>query len=113
MFPVNIMVTIKIGESEMEFDRISSVDENWIIQNVNRRRQDFKTVCVRVTLHTDAVSIILIGGECIGGGGGSARRLTQEEEDALELWEKLGLKGSRVDAGKLVGFFKQVRRIAE
>ena len=107
------MVTIKIGENEMEFDTISSVDENWIIQHINRRRHDGKTICVRVTLHTDAVNIILTGGECIGGGGGSARRLTQEEEDAFELWERLGLNGSRVDAGKLVAFFKQVRRIAE
>lgn len=107
------MVTIKIGGSEITFENISSVDENWIIQHINGLRHDDKVICIRVTLHTDAVNIILTGGECVGNRGGVGRVLTQEEEDAFDLWEKLGLNRGRVEGGKVVAFFKQVRRIAE
>lgn len=107
------MVTIKIGGSELTFNNISLVDENWIIQQINGLRHDDKAICVRVTLHTDAVNIILTGGECTGNSGGVARTLTQEEADVFDLWEKLGLNGRRVEGGKVVAFFKQVGRIAE
>jgi hypothetical protein len=107
------MVTIKIGSDEMTFNSVAAVDENWVIQHVNARRHDNEVMCVRVMLHTASVNIILSGGECLGSSGGGARPLTTEEDEAFELWEKLGLSSKRIEGGKLVAFFKQVRRIAE
>ncbi|MGE0244008.1 MAG: hypothetical protein AB7Q37_00060 [Pyrinomonadaceae bacterium] len=107
------MVTIKIGNDELTFNSIAAVDENWVIQHVNARRHDTAPVCVRVTLNTDSVNIILSGGECVGSSGGGARPLTTEEDAAYDLWDKLGLNTQRIEGGKLVAFFKQVRRIAE
>lgn len=107
------MVTIKIGGIEMRFPGVSSVDENWINQEVNGLRRDGKPVCVRVTLHEGDVNIILTTANCVGNGLGGVRTLTKNEEDAFDLWEKLGLNNGEITGGKVVAFFKQVRKLVE
>lgn len=107
------MVTIKIGGNEMRFPGVSSVDENWINQEINGLKRDGKPVCVRVTLHEGDVNIILTTANCVGNGPGGVRTLTKSEEDAFDLWEKLGLKNGEVSGGKVVAFFKQVRKLVE
>ena len=42
------MIRIRIGEAERE---LASADENWINEQINRRRAHGQKVCVRVTVH--------------------------------------------------------------
>lgn len=41
------MIKIKIGEAEGE---LGSIEESWINQQINRRRADGLSVCVRVVV---------------------------------------------------------------
>jgi len=50
------MITVRIGETEKE---LGQVDESWINQQINRRRADGITVCVRVFIKKHDVDMVL------------------------------------------------------
>ncbi len=61
------MVKIRIGTSERD---LREIDESWINQQVNLRRNDGVTVCARVTIHDDMVNMVLSTADCPEMGGG-------------------------------------------
>ena len=101
------MVTIKIGESERS---LPDADVNWVNQQINRRRAEGLTVCVRVTIKTQAVNVILATPGCASSGGAS-RRLTEEEQRVFDLWQQRGLNQSDFSSGNVVAFIKQLDRV--
>ena len=108
------MVTVKIGASERQFERVDRIEENWINQQINGLKKDGHSVCVRVTIREGAVNLSLTTPDCPASGGGGYRRpLNTEENNVSEFWNNLGLNSSGFQSGKLIAFFKQIRRITD
>lgn len=100
------MITVRIAEEERQLD---AADEQWINQQINRRRADGQTVCVRVTVHKDDLDVVLSTPNCASGGGGRPPR--PREREVLDLWNQRGLNDINFTGGNLVAFLKQLKRL--
>jgi len=58
------MIRVRVGSDER--DMTGSVDEQWINQEINRRRAAGESVCVRVTIHDAEVNVALATPTCGG-----------------------------------------------
>lgn len=101
------MIRIRIGDQERDYD---SADENWINQQINRRRADGLQVCVRVTIHVGDMDMILSTPTC-GTSAGDGRRARPSEREVFDLWNRRGLDSADFSGGNLVAFMKQLRRL--
>lgn len=101
------MTKIKIGSDERRFE---DADEGWINQQITRRRRDGENVCVRVTIHTDVLNMLLCTPTC-GGGFGGCRPPNRHEKEVFDLWNQSGLNCDSFTGGGVVSFLKRVRRI--
>lgn len=99
------MITVRIAEEERQLD---AVDEQWINQQINRRRADGQSVCVRVTVHKDGLDMVLSTPNCASGSGGRPPR--PREREVFDLWDQRGLNDTDFTGGSLVAFLKQLRR---
>lgn len=98
------MIRIRIGEAERE---LANADEHWITQQINRRRANGQTVCVRVTVHDGELNMELSTPTCETSGRGRPPR--PKEKKVFDLWNKLGLDEADFTGGNLVAFLKQLR----
>jgi hypothetical protein len=83
------MIKIRIGETERE---LGSADESWWInQQINQRRADGLTVCVRVIVKEGDLDMILSTPTCRASEG-SGRPPRPREKTVFDLWNQRGLK---------------------
>jgi len=101
------MIKIQIGGEERELDK---ADEHWINQQINRRREDGRTVCVRVTILEGDLDMVLSTPTC-GASGGGSRPPRPGEKEVLDLWNKRGLNKADFAGGNLVAFLKQLKSV--
>ncbi len=104
------MIVIKIGSGERQFSSVSDIDESWINQQIRRRKDDGLDVCVQVSVQREAVDMRLSTPACKGYGGGN-RRATEQEQGIFDLWDKHGLNAADFTGGKVIAFFKQLRKL--
>jgi hypothetical protein len=103
------MITIKIAEEERQLD---TVDEQWINQQISRRRADGQSVCVRVTIQEGGLDMVLSTPNCgTSGGGGRPRPPRPQEKEVFDLWNQRGLNDADFTSGNLVAFLKQFKRL--
>lgn len=98
-------VRITIGSVERN---LADADSSWINQQVNGLRRDNLPVCVRVSIQTQDVNIMLSTSDCPAGPGGS-RQLRPSEASLFDLWAKLHLNESTFSAGNLIAFLHQIK----
>ena len=101
------MIIIRIGNDERE---LSSADGHWINQQINRRRDDGQTVCVRITIKEDDLDMVLSTPTC-GASGGGGRPPHPREKEVFGLWNQRGLNNADFTGGNLVAFLKQLKRL--
>ena len=100
------MFTVTInGETRDATD----VPESWINQQINQRRRDGISPCVRVRIKTSDVDVGLTTPQCRGAAGG--RRLTSREAQIIDLWRKRGLTNDEFTGGNVVAFLRQVQTL--
>lgn len=100
------MIKIRIDETEID---ISSADESWINQQINRRRADGLSVCVRVIIKEGDLDMILSTPTCASTGGGRPPR--PHEKEVFNLWNERGLNERNFTGGNLIAFLKQLKHI--
>jgi hypothetical protein len=98
------MIRVQIGDEERD---LASADEQWINQQINRRRADGETVCVRVTINQGGLNMVLATPTC-GPGSGGGRRPNHDEQRVFDLWDKRGLAKGEFTGGNVVAFLKQL-----
>lgn len=101
------MINVKIGEAERD---LGSADESWINQQINRRRADGLSVCVRVIVKEGDLDMILSTPTC-GSSGGGGRPPRPREKSVFSLWNQPGLNEYDFTGGNLIAFLKQLKHI--
>ncbi len=101
------MIKIIIGEAERE---LGAIDESWVTQQINRRRADGLSVCVRVFVKEGGLDMILSTPNCEPIGGGR-RPPRPDEKSVINLWEQEKLNEPDFTGGNLIAFLKQLRQI--
>ena len=102
------MITIKICDYERQFTQVKDIDEQWINQQINRRKDCGEVVFVRVIINVGNINIGLTTPNCPGGSGGSSRPLNRIESAVVDLWNKRGLDDPNFNGGNLIAFLKQL-----
>ncbi len=97
------MVILGIGSEQRPADR---VDEEWINQQIDRRRADGQTVCVTVTVDQDGLNMVLSTPGCHAGGSG--RRPRAKEKEIFDLWNQAGLNDPQFSGANVVAFLKRL-----
>lgn len=98
---------IEIEINGQKYDALE-VNEGFLIEQVRKRQNDGKSVCILVRINQSGIELTFSCGNC-GGGGEGGRPLSKEEQQVVRLWEKLGCGGSEINPGKLIAFIKQVK----
>jgi hypothetical protein len=101
------MITICIAGEERRFE---DVQESWINQQINRRRQDGKPICIQVSIRQGSINLLLSTPACSSGTGGS-RIPNRDENQVLDLWRRRGLNDIDFSSGNVVAFLKQMKQI--
>jgi hypothetical protein len=101
------MIEIRIEEAERD---LRSADESWINQQINRRRADGVSVCVKVTVKEGDLDMILSTPTC-GSSGGGGRPPRPREKTVFNLWNQRGLNQPDFTGGNLIAFLKQLKHI--
>jgi len=97
-------VSVRIGGETRELDAAS---ENWINDQLKRRRSGGQDVCVQVGVHAGDIQLSLTTPGC-GGGLGGGRQANSRELDIIELWNRLHLNQATFTGGNLIAFLKQL-----
>ena len=101
------MVMIRIGSDTR---RLEDVDESWITQQVNNRRNEGLPICLEVTIRTGSLDMKLATPAC-GPGASGGRAPRPDEAEIFQLWNKLQLGSDDFSGGNVVAFIKQLRRL--
>lgn len=101
-----MVVRIQIAD---ETRMLTEADPEWINQQVNRRKADGLSVCVRVMIEEGSVHLNLSTPGCAALGGGS-RIPNAEEQRILDLWRKHHLDEASFTGGNVVSFLKQIAK---
>ena len=99
------MITIRIGNDERRYEELS---EQWITQQINRRREDNVPPCVIVSINQPGLNMTLSTPGCASAGGGG-RVPNDQERRIFDLWARLGLDGFNFTGGNVVAFIKHLR----
>lgn len=86
--------------------RLSDVNMNWIHEQIDGRRNDRQTVCVRVEIDEPPIKMGLSTPGCPPSSGG--RPFRPEESSIHEVWDQLRLNDERFTAGNLNAFLRRL-----
>lgn len=99
------MITIRVGNDERRYEDLS---EQWITQQINRRREDNVPPCVIVSVRQPGLNITL-STPGYASAGGAGRAPNDQERLIIDLWERLGLNGLSFTGGNVIAFIKHLR----
>jgi hypothetical protein len=102
------MNTISIGNESRSLEQ---ADPEWITQQIQRRRQDAASVCVRIQINSPDLNISFATPSCASSGRGGGRPPNAREREVLDLWAKHGLNDQQFSPGSVVAFVKQALRL--
>lgn len=100
------MISISIGETERE---LADATPDWINQQINRRRDDRRPVCVRVRIDCPGVKMTVASPACPS--GMATRPPNCDEKRIFGLWAKRGLDKEDFTGGNLVAFLRQLQDV--
>jgi hypothetical protein len=99
------MIRISIDGVERTLEQAS---QSWLRDEIETRRKSGRSVCVRVTINSGALNMVLTTPACSGGGGGG-RPPTPEEKRIFDLWAKREMNTNDFVVGQLNAFLNEVK----
>jgi hypothetical protein len=98
------MIRITIGNSERSIDEAKL---SWLREQIESRRNDGTSVCVKVLIKSGPLNLLLATPCCGGSVGGRAP--SPEELKILRLWEKRGMNHDRFEIAQLAAFLNEIK----
>ena len=89
---------------------IEQVTQSWLREEIESRRKAGQNVCVRVTIKSGSLDLILGTPACASGGGGG-RAPNPQEKELFELWAKRGMNNNEFNVGQLTAFLNEIKKI--
>lgn len=103
------MITLQIGTSER---RDGEIEKRWIQDQVNSRKKNGESVCVRIHIQCGDVNLRLKSRDCSKSTGGS-RPLNNKEQHIVDEWTQKGFPNKDINPGMVVSFWEFLKRTCE
>lgn len=87
---------------------LSNISERWINQQINIRKRDGLSICVRVIINEDHLNLSLIT-SAFPQSVTCGRAPNRYESEVFDLWDKIGLNKENFNGGNLIVFLKQLK----
>jgi len=100
------VITVNIGQEQRS---LHEATPEWINQQIQRRRADGESVCVRVSILEGGLDMALSTPNYMNSGGGG-RPPSSNEKEIFHLWRERGLDDPHFSGGNLVAFLAQLKR---
>lgn len=100
------MITVSIGSSTAAGEQAS---QGWIAEQIRRRQVDGQSPCVRVSIRTGEVDLVLITKAC-GAGQGPAPDHSARERRIIDLWRRHVFDQPEIVPGGLIAFLQHLHR---
>jgi hypothetical protein len=100
------MVTVSIGQEERAIDEVTL---DWIDDQIQRRRANRQSICIKVTVRTAAANLVFATQGC-GGSGGGGGSYSAREQDLIEMWKSSKLSDADFAAGNVWAFVRRLRQ---
>jgi hypothetical protein len=100
------MIMVEIGDTPAR--TFKELSPGWINHQINSRRHDGQTVCVRVTVSHPGIDLVLPSCGCVRNGGSGTWIPSRDEQEIIEQWNKAGLNKCDFNAGNLISFLRHL-----
>ena len=98
------MVRVIIGDNERD---LASVSENWVNQQLNRRKTAGEPICARVLIFKNNIDMALSTSGCER--GKNYKHPNRYELELIEIWKKLGLDSETFYAANFMAFLNKLK----
>jgi hypothetical protein len=102
-----LMIRVSIDGVERTIDQVTP---SWLREEIESRRNAGKNVCIRVTIKSGSLDLILATPACASGGGGGGRAPNSDEKKLFELWTKRGMDSNDFNVGQLNAFLNEIKK---
>lgn len=102
-----LMIRISIDGIERTFEQYSP---SWLKEEIESRRKAGEAVCVRVTIKSGSLDLILGTPACASGGGGG-RAPNPQEKELFGLWAERGMNSNDFNVGQLNAFLNEIKKL--
>ena len=82
----------------------------WLREHIEPMRNQGLPVCVKVTIESGEIDMILSTPSCASLGSGN-RPPRPKEKEIFELWDKRGLNSDNFNVGQLNAFLNQIKNL--
>jgi hypothetical protein len=101
------MIRVSVNGTERD---LRDVTVPWLGEHIEAVRNKGLPVCVKVTIKSGDIDMILSTPSCPSSGG--APRLPRpKEQELLDLWDKRGLNSDDFNIGQLNAFLNQIKHV--
>jgi hypothetical protein len=104
---LKLMTRVSIDGIERTSEQVTP---SWLREEIESRRKAGKNVCVRVTIKSGSLDLILGTPACASGGGGG-RAPTPQEKELFDLWAKRGMNSNDFNVGQLTAFLSEIKKV--
>jgi hypothetical protein len=101
------MVRVSVNGTERD---LRDVTASWLREHIEAARNKGLSFCVRVTINSGDVDMILSTPSCPSGAG-IRRSARPREREILDLWDKRGLNSDDFNIGQLNAFLNQIKNV--
>lgn len=101
------MIKVAIDGVERSLEQVS---QSWLRDEIETRRKARRAVCVRVSINSGGLNMVLTTPACSGTSSGG-RPPTPEEKKIFDLWKKRGMDSNDFIVGQLSAFLSDVKHI--
>jgi hypothetical protein len=101
------MIRVSVGETDRD---IRDVNVPWLRERIEDMRRKGVPVCVRVTIKSGDLDMILSTLGCPASSGGN-RPPRPKEKEVFDLWEKRGLNLDDFNIGQLNAFLSEIKHL--
>lgn len=102
------MISIRINGEEQ---RNANITEQWIAEQINNRKHTGQTICVVFQIRCGDINVNLSSGECPPAGNGKpVSSFNAKTQKVIKVWEDRGLREKKVNTGRVISFWKFLKK---
>ena len=99
------MIKVYIDGKDRTLDQVT---HSWLSDEISSHRKVGENVCIRVSIKSGSLNMMLSTPACAVGGGGR-RAASPQEKEIFDLWVRRGMNSNDFVVGQLEAFLNEIK----